>query len=505
MYQPTTVKHILDSDVKLIDQTFKISGWVYAIRVQGNQTFGFASIMDNTTVRHLQVIFNLEKATHPDSIKSALKRIHKGSVITVLGQLTACPEGKNVIQKTELIAHQVILYGDVASDHYPVAKQKMPLDTLRPYPHLRSKSKSMTAINIIRNKASNLIHTFWQREGYHWIQTPILTSNDCEGAGEAFHVITPPEKKQLAQSAAADLVQFDAKSFFRRQVNLTVSGQLHLESLVHSLFKVYTFGPTFRADPSETTRHLAEFWMVEPEIAFVSLPELMDLSESFIRFLVSGILDQQMDEVKYLEAEHHPGLLTHLTTIAKQPFQKISYTEAVNILIQDIENYKIRVISPDTSAKDRKKYAKKAYLIQEMPCWGMDLKSEHEKYLTDIVFQKPVIIYHYPKTLKPFYMKPSTTSYDEGEVVDAMDVLIPGLGELVGGSIREDDFDRLADQMKQHGLVEELKWYLDLRQYGSLPHGGFGLGFERLIMILTGVHNIKDVIPFPRFSGHCVA
>lgn len=590
-YQKVKVRQlVLDGEEdKWVSQKVHINGWVYAFRVQGAnedgvKSFGFASIMDGSTVKHVQVIMDLQKVTDEESKKSietALRDIKKGIMISAKGTMVACPSTNNKEQKTELLAEYITVHGTMDAAVYPIAKQKLPLETTRHKPHLRFRTKDMVAVNIIRNKAAFLIHKFYQDMGYKWANTPVLTANDCEGAGETFHVwcdedekllkdsiahriktkmdeegtkakITTLETKQkeLVADAQKTLDEFKAstdsdkdkasllksrikqieqdmalidgeledlkdglglserklKSFFNDKVHLTVSGQLHGEAYAHGLTDIYTFGPTLRADPSVTSRHLAEFWMVEPEVGFITFDELMGLATDFVKTVVKGVMTDCKDEVEFLQKEHDDNLLATLKSITEDDYVRVSYTDTINMLKEGIEKHDIRVVDPaTTSEKQLKKWAKKQYLITQPPVWGMDLKSEHERYLTDIIFKKPVIIYHYPKSLKPFYMKPSSAKYEEGETVDAMDLLIPFMGELIGGSMREDDYDALKAVMDEEGITEGLEWYLELRKYGSFPHGGFGLGFERLVKILTGMHSIRDVIGFPRYNGHIMA
>lgn len=544
-YKKVTVKELMDPSQELVwvGQSILLNGHIHAIRVQG-EVLGFLSVMDSTTCKHMQVIVNVETSTDKESTKEALLKLKKGAMVTIKGQIVACPESNNKEQKTELRADSVQMYGVVDAATYPLAKHKQPLETIRHVPHLRFKDKRITAVNIIRNKASMLIHKFFQLRDYQWAHTPLLTANDCEGAGETFHIWCDQDEKILMDKIKQDtlkeledskeeepkegeeLKEGEAdkeepkegeevkdelelapkkKTFFSSKVHLTVSGQLHGEAFAHGLSKIYTFGPTFRADPSETSRHLAEFWMVEPEICFIDFTELKTIAEEFVKFVVSGILSSHMDEIAYLDTITEQNLVQTLNTIAKEDFAQLSYTDAIKKLEADIADHKIRVVDSSMSPKQLRKLAKKQYLITEAPYWGMDLKSEHERYFTDVIFQKPVIIYHYPKSLKPFYMKTSDVKYEEGEVVDAMDILIPNLGELIGGSMREADYEKLKEAMIKDNLMEELDWYLELRKYGSVPHGGFGLGFERLLMILTGMTSIRDVISFPRYSHHCFA
>ena len=599
-YQCVTVKDLMKSGQEegWIGKSVELNGWVYAMRIQGansegERSFGFASIIDGSTVKHMQVIMNLEKCKEEktiESITAALKEVKKGGMVRARGTIVACPASNNKEQKTELLCDYLTMYGTMETSKYPIAKQRLPLETTRHHPHLRPRTKDMVAVTIIHNKAASLIHQFFGGKGYVWAKTPLLTANDCEGAGETFHIwcdederllterirrqvetqMDPEKSKalmdklekeqselesQLKQAiddlntlnteidAKVDVTQkmkdlktrikdlmsmFDTKtqeietlkegwglsekkmkSFFNEKVHLSVSGQLHGEALAHGMMKIYTFGPTFRADPSVTSRHLAEFWMVEPEVGPISFDGLKQLASDFVKYVVGNVLVDCRDELEFLQKEHKPELISTLETILKDDFIQVSYTQAINLLKEGIKEHKVRVYDPETTKeKDIKKWSKKQYLITQAPVWGMDLKSEHERYLTDVLFKKPVIVYNYPKTLKPFYMKPTTSAPEEGqegETVEAMDVLVPFMGELIGGSMREDDYEALKTVMDAEGITEGLEWYLDLRKYSSFPHGGFGLGFERLVKILTGMDSIRDVMPFPRYNGHIFA
>jgi asparaginyl-tRNA synthetase len=527
-YTYLSTKHLLTpgKELELVGQQITLKGWIYTVRTHGSTeegtAFGFMSLVDRSTVRHAQVVMNIEKCTTPEStmsIKTALQKVKRGMMVSVKGTLVECPKGHTTEQKTELVAEFIEVYGQMDSESYPIAKPGMPLETIRQKPHLRFRDKRMHAITLIRDSAKGAVDDFFRKvKGYIWAPTPIITSNDCEGAGETFHIrCDDDDKKFLAAELKRALRVKDSKdtydkdqdyikqSFFKDIVHLSVSGQLHGEAFAHGVAKIYTFGPTFRADPSETSRHLAEFWMIEPEVCFITFDELKTLTVDFVKYVVKTVMEERKSEIDFLTSEVRPDLTKTLTDIVSNDFVMLSYTDAIKTLKDAVESYAIRVVPEDASDKDIKKWSKKQYLIHEPPVWGMDLKSEHERYLTDVVFKTPVILYHYPKALKPFYMKPSETKYEEGETVDAMDLLIPGIGELIGGSMREDDYDTLAKVMDEEGIREGLEWYLDLRKYGSCPHGGFGLGFERLVMLLTGISNIRDVSAFPRLHHHCFA
>jgi asparaginyl-tRNA synthetase len=525
-YTSVSVKDLVTSskDLMLVGKQIALSGWLFTIRLHGateeGSAFGFASLIDYSTVAHAQVVMNIEKCTtteSKESIKTALQKAKKGMMVSVKGTLVECPKGHNTEQQTELVAEFMDVYGQMDSLSYPIAKPRMPMETIRQHPHLRFRDKRVHAITLVRDSAAAAVHDFFRKQGYIWAHTPIITSNDCEGAGETFHIRCDDDDKILTNVIKKVLQKKDEsksdeedddpvkKTFFKTVVHLSVSGQLHGEAFAHGVSKIYTFGPTFRADPSETSRHLAEFWMIEPEVCFITFGELKALATDFVKYVVKAVIEERKPEIDFLTTEVKPDLYQTLTDIVSKDFVMLSYTDAIKTLKNAVESYAVRVVPDGASEQDIKKWSKKQYLIHEEPVWGMDLKSEHERYLTDIVFKAPVILYHYPMTLKPFYMKPSSTKYEEGDTVDAMDLLIPGIGELIGGSMREDDYDALAQVMDEEGIRDGLEWYLDLRKYGSCPHGGFGLGFERLIMLLTGVSNIRDVTSFPRFHHHCIA
>jgi asparaginyl-tRNA synthetase len=527
-YTSVSVKDLvtLGKELEWVGKQISVNGWLFTVRMHGateeGSAFGFASLIDHSTCEHVQVVMNIENCTTPESkisILNGLQKAKRGMMISVKGTVVKCPEGHTTEQKTEIVSEFIEVYGQMDSLSYPIAKPRMLMETIRQQPHLRFRDKRVHAITLIRNSAAKAVHDFFQNQGYIWAHTPIITSNDCEGAGETFHIRCHDDDHKISAATIKKAILLEnednldnledddpiKKTFFKTVAHLSVSGQLHGEAFAHGMLKIYTFGPTFRADPSETSRHLAEFWMIEPEVCFITFDELKALAVDFVKYIVKVVMENRKSEIDYLTTELNSELTQTLTDIVTKDFIMLSYTDAIKILKNAVESYAIRVISKDASEKDIKKWSKKQYLIHETPIWGMDLKSEHERYLTDVVFKAPVILYHYPKTLKPFYMKPSATKYEEGETVDAMDLLIPGIGELIGGSMREDDYDSLAKVMEEQGIRQGLEWYLDLRKYGSCPHGGFGMGFERLVMLLTGVSNIRDVTAFPRFHHHCIA
>jgi len=405
---------------------------------------------------------------------------------------------------------------------YPLHARGIKMDTLRglKFCHLRCRTATLRAVFNIRNTLAAATHEFFQGLDFKYVHTPCLTASDCEGAGETFVVTNmfPQSNKRgdlptvpEEEAKSADELDF-SKDFFGKEVNLTVSGQLHVECFAASMCDVYTFGPTFRAEHSNTTRHLAEFWMIEPEISFATLEDDMNLAEDYLKYCVAAALARHKDELEYLSGlTESKDLITRLQQIIDTPCKRISYTEAIATLEEHIKTYKVAVQPENWSSmteKEKKKWTKKekkrTQAIFENPVsWGIDMASEHEKYLTDKVHGGPVIVYNYPMEIKSFYMKSNGEA--ERTTVQAMDLLVPGIGELIGGSAREDDYNLLLDRIKKKGISPEaMQWYLDLRKYGSVPHAGFGLGFERLIMLVTGITNIKDVIPFPRAYGECL-
>lgn len=454
----TLIKEILKSGQDGAEMT--VCGWVRSKRVSKN--FAFLVVNDGSAQTDLQMIV--------DAGTSAFEQLDDcatGAAIKVQGLLKASP-GKG--QAWELQVRELNVLA-TCSDDYPLQKKGHSLEFLREIAHLRPRSHTFGAVFRVRNQLSMLVHEFFQTRGFTWAHTPILTGSDCEGAGEMFQVTCiDPVKPPLLKSGELDWSQ----DFFGKPAHLTVSGQLNGEALALSMGDVYTFGPTFRAENSNTTRHLAEFWMVEPEMAFADLNDDAKLAEQFLRFMFSSIIERCPDELAFLEKHYKDTSIKQLETLATQPFARITYTEAVDEL-------------------------KRSGATFEFPVeWGIDLQTEHERYLTDQVFKKPVIVTDYPKDIKAFYMRLN----DDGKTVAAMDVLVPRIGEIIGGSQREERIDILTERMAAVGIpAEELSWYLDLRRFGGAPHAGFGLGFERLVQYVTGMANIRDVIAFPRFPN----
>lgn len=471
----TKIKELLSSAPA--GQTVTVQGWVRTFR--NNQ---FISINDGSTIQNIQAVIDF---TATD--ESLLKRITTGACLSVTGELIASL-GKG--QAVEVKVKELIVLGDCDAEAYPLQlKNKPSLEYLREIAHLRSRTNTFGAVMRIRHAMAFAIHKFYNDRGFTYVHTPVITGSDAEGAGAMFRVTT----LDLNKLPKNEQGHIDYKEdFFGRETNLTVSGQLEGETYALALGEIYTFGPTFRAENSNTTRHLAEFWMIEPEMAFYDLQDNMELAESFLKYLCKYALDNCADDLEFLnkraqeeeaakpqDQRSELGLIERLKFIVDNDFQRLSYTEAIDIL-------------KNSNPNKKKKFQ---YLVES---WGVDLQSEHERYLVEKHFRKPVILYNYPAEIKAFYMRQN----EDGKTVAAMDVLFPGIGEIIGGSQREERYDRLVKRVQELGLPEkELWWYLDLRKFGSAPHSGFGLGFERLMLFVTGMTNIRDVIPFPRFPG----
>jgi len=445
-----------------LNTAVEIRGWVRTHRDSKN--LAFLRLNDGSDQSGIQVI--AEPATEGwDEIAHATT----GASVVVTGKLVESP-GKG--QAFEVQAQHLRILGDAPAETYPLQKKGHTLEFLREIAHLRPRTNTLGAVFRVRNTLAWAIHRFFQERGFLYAHTPFITANDAEGAGEMFRVTTldlqqPPRTADGAVDYSQD--------FFSRPVSLTVSGQLGGEVMAHAFTDVYTFGPTFRAENSNTSRHLAEFWMIEPEMAFMELPEMVELTEEFLKFLLGAVLDRHEDDLAFLQKMYEPGLLDNLQRIRNATFQTITYTEAVEILQASGTQFEFPV------------------------AWGADLQSEHERFLVDEHFNGPVTVIDYPTEIKAFYMKRNA----DGKTVRAMDVLFPRLGEIVGGSQREDDFAALQTRMTEMGFsMDEYDWYLDLRRYGTTPHSGFGLGFERLVQFVTGMKNIRDVIPFPRTPGN---
>lgn len=465
------VKHLLESGK--IGEKVLLKAWVRTFRSKR-----FIALNDGSTIRNIQAVIDFERTD-----EELLKKITTGAAIAIQGSIVAS-QGSG--QDIEILVEQIEILGESHPDDYPLQPKKHSLEFLREIAHLRFRTSTFGAVNRLRHALIFGIHSYFHQNGFYNIHTPIITGSDAEGAGETFRVTTldpmnPPKTEDGEVNYKED--------FFGKESNLTVSGQLEAELAAMALSKVYTFGPTFRAENSNTTRHLAEFWMIEPEVAFADLEENMDLGEDLLKYLIQYVLDHYKEDLEFLEKrlldeeknkkaeERSPlPLIEKLQFVLDHDFERITYTEAIQILRNSKPNKK-------------KKFQ---YLIDG---WGADLQSEHERYLVEKHFKKPVILYDYPKDIKAFYMRQN----EDGKTVRAMDILFPGIGEIVGGSQREERLDLLKQRMQEMNVPdEELWWYLDLRKFGTATHSGFGLGFERLVLFVTGMGNIRDVIPFPR-------
>jgi len=455
----TKIKHIQPAD---LDKTLTVCGWIRTIRQQKN--FSFIELNDGSTFSNLQIIVD---ETTPD-YAPILQQLSTGASIAATGLLVQSPGQK---QKWELKAKHIQVFGTCPED-YPLQKKRHSFEFLRDIAHLRPRTNTQGAVTRVRNALAFATHLFFQQQGFLYVQTPIITASDCEGGGEQFLVTTLDLDKPPRHSNGT--VDF-SKDFFAKPAYLTVSGQLNGETMASALSDIYTFGPTFRAENSNTSRHLAEFWMIEPEMAFADLRDDMACAENYLKFVIRHVLETCAEDMEFFEAFIEKGLIARLKNVTDSPFAHLTYTEAVSILIQSGRTFQFPVE------------------------WGKDLQSEHERYLAEEHCKKPVILTDYPEKIKAFYMR----SNGDGKTVAAMDVLVPKIGELIGGSQREERLEVLEKKITEFGLnPEDYWWYLQLRKYGSVPHAGFGAGFERLVLFATGMENIRDVIPFPRFPQH---
>jgi len=448
---------LLNADESIIGQTLSICGWISSIRTQ--KSFAFIEIGDGSSLAHFQVIAK----------PTMLKGLSTGAAVAITGEIVKSPGNK---QKYEMQAHAIRLLGTCPAD-YPLQKKRHSFEFLRTIAHLRPRTNTQGAIARVRSHLAYATHKFFQERGFVYLPSPIITENDCEGAGEMFQVTTlnlenPPKDSN-------NNVDY-SKDFFARPTFLTVSGQLNAEAYATALSDVYTFGPTFRAENSNTSRHLAEFWMIEPELAFVDLSIIASLAEKYLKVLVTEALEERMEELQFFDQHIEEGLINRLVHVQKTPFISLTYTEAIQILKNCNHHF--------------------AFPVK----WGNDLQSEHERFLTEEHCKAPIILIDYPKEIKAFYMRDN----DDGKTVAALDLLVPKIGELIGGSQREERYAILKAKCEHCNLdLKIYQWYLDLRKYGSVPHGGFGLGFERLVQFITGMENIRDVIAFPRVPGNC--
>jgi asparaginyl-tRNA synthetase len=461
--EKTVIRQLVRDTGRYANQEVEISGWIRSNRDQ--KSFGFIALNDGTHFNTVQVVYEKESLDNFEEVA----RFRTGAAVTVRGILVETPQAK---QAFEIKAREVTLAADSPED-YPIQPKRHTREFLREVAHLRPRTNLFAAVFRVRSLASYAIHQFFQERGFLYVHSPIITASDAEGAGEMFRVtILNAKKPPLTEVGEVNYLE----DFFGRRTNLTVSGQLEAEAFALAFKDVYTFGPTFRAENSNTARHAAEFWMIEPEIAFADLNDDMKLAEAMVKFVIGYVLENAAEEIKFCNDFVDKGLLERLTSIVNQEFAQVTYTKAVEILQASGESFD--------------------YPVE----WGSDLQTEHERYLTEKVFKRPVFVTDYPRNIKAFYMRQN----DDGKTVAAMDLLVPGVGELIGGSQREERLEVLEKRMAELGMhKEELWWYLELRKYGGVKHAGFGLGFERLIMYLTGVSNIRDVIPFPRTVKSC--
>lgn len=451
-------------DEKIIGKEIAVNGWIRSVRDQKN--FSFININDGSQLSGLQIVAHEDKTKDYVTI---IPQLTVGASISVSGTLVKSPA---LEQPFELQAENISLIGSCPAEEYPLQKKRHSFEFLRTIAHLRSRTNTFGAVARVRNALAFASHKFFQERGFLYIMTPIITGSDCEGAGQMFQVTTL-KFNELPKTSSGE-IDF-TKDFFAHPTFLTVSGQLNLETSCCALGNVYTFGPTFRAENSNTSRHLAEFWMIEPEIAFADINDDMDLAEAYLKYVITYLFENCASDMAFFDKFIEKGLIDRLRNVINNPFERITYTQAIELL-----------------EKAPKKF--------EFPVkWGCDLQSEHERYLTEEHFKKPVIVTGYPKEIKAFYMRRNK----DDKTVAAMDVLVPGIGELIGGSQREERLEILEKRLEEMKLnKKDYWWYLDLRKYGSIPHAGFGVGFERLVLFATGMENIRDVIPFPRYPEH---
>ena len=456
------IRELYKNQEAYLDKEITVGGWVRSIR--DSKAFGFIVINDGTFFTPLQVVYHDDMENFEE-----ISKLNVGAAVVVTGTLVATPQAK---QPFEIQAKTVTVEGASAPD-YPLQKKRHSFEYLRTIAHLRPRTNTFQAVFRVRSLTAYALHKFFQERGFVYVHTPIITGSDCEGAGEMFRVTTMDmENVPKTENGAVDYTQ----DFFGKETSLTVSGQLNAETYAQAFGNVYTFGPTFRAENSNTTRHAAEFWMLEPEMAFADLEDDMDLAEDMLKYVINYVMKNAPEEMNFFNSFVDKGLIDRLTNVATSEFARITYTDAIEILKKHNDKFEFKV------------------------SWGIDLQTEHERYLTEEVYKRPVFVTDYPKDIKAFYMKQNL----DGKTVAAVDCLVPGIGEIIGGSQREDDYEKLATRMEELGMkTEDYGFYMDLRKYGSTRHAGFGLGFERCIMYLTGMGNIRDVVPFPRTVNNC--
>lgn len=458
----TIIKDLYRNTDQYVGKKVTVGGWVRSIR--DSKTFGFIVLNDGTFFETLQVVYN-DKMENFDEVS----KLNVGAAVIVSGTLIATPQAK---QPFEVQAEEVVIEGTSAPD-YPLQKKRHSFEYLRTISHLRPRTNTFQAVFRVRSLIAYAIHKFFMERDFVYVHTPLITGSDCEGAGEMFRVTTlNMDNLPRTEDGTVDY----SKDFFNKETNLTVSGQLNGETYAMAFRNIYTFGPTFRAENSNTTRHAAEFWMIEPEIAFADLKDDMMLAESMLKYIISYVMENAKEEMQFFNSFVDKGLIERLNGVLHSDFGHVTYTETIDLLKEHNDQFDYKV------------------------SWGCDLQTEHERYLTEEIFKRPVFVTDYPKEIKAFYMKLN----DDNKTVAAMDCLVPGIGEIIGGSQREDDYDKLVKRMDELGLnKEDYNFYLDLRKYGTARHAGFGLGFERCVMYLTGMANIRDVIPFPRTVNNC--
>ncbi len=474
---PTLIKDLLTSSPD--GRNVKVCGWVRTVRDSKNLVF--IQVNDGSCFANIQLTFDRNSPSNNanvNNIEETLKKLNTGASVRATGILIPSPASG---QAVEVTLENIECLGMCNPEEYPLQKNRMSMEYLRENAHLRARTNTFGAVFRVRNQMAYAVHTFFQERGFVYINAPEITCSDAEGAGEMFQVTTLSMEKiaELGVKAGQNGMKIEdahkivdySKDFFGKKANLTVSGQLEAETLATALSRVYTFGPTFRAENSNTPRHLSEFWMIEPEMAFYDLEDDMDIQEDFVKYLLNWALTKCREDLEFFDKRIQPGLIENLTKVANADFKRISYTDAI---------------------KELEKHADK---FEFKPYWGCDIATEHERYLTEKIFGCPVMVYNYPKEIKSFYMKQN----DDGKTVKAVDVLVPGIGELIGGSEREESYEKLLKACEERKMdMSNYDWYLDLRRFGTVPHSGFGLGFERLIRYVTGMENIRDVIPYPR-------
>ena len=456
------IRELFRNREQYFDKEITVGGWIRSNR--DSKTFGFIVLSDGTCFDTLQVVYHDGMPNFSETAK-----LNVGAAIVARGKLIATPDAK---QPFEIQAEEVVVEGASGPD-YPLQKKRHSLEYLRTMTHLRPRTNTFQAVFRVRSLIAYAIHRYFQEQGFVYVHTPLITGSDCEGAGEMFQVTTMPlDNIPHSEDGKIDYSQ----DFFGKPTNLTVSGQLNGETFACAFKKIYTFGPTFRAENSNTTRHAAEFWMIEPEIAFADLNDDMALAEGMLKYIIRYVLENAPQEMNFFNSFVDKGLIDRLNHVLNSDFGHVTYTEAISLLEKNNDSFDYKV------------------------SWGCDLQTEHERYLTEQIFKRPVFVTDYPKEIKAFYMKMN----DDNKTVAAMDCLVPGIGEIIGGSQREDDYDKLVKRMDELGMKkDDYEFYLDLRRYGSVRHAGFGLGFERAVMYITGMENIRDVLPFPRTVGTC--